>query len=183
MHRLSLVVRLLLLLIAAVAFPTAAAPLQADWQFRLLPGDAQGAAHPGLQQWRAAHVPGSVHTDLLAHGLIRDPYVGAAESELQWIGLADWEYRARFDVDAATLALPHAELRFDGLDTYAEVTLNGAPLLKADNAHRTWRARGWPAQGQRQHAGDRVPFAHPHPAAGRAGDAAQDRRQLPIALW
>ncbi|TGQ63786.1 glycoside hydrolase family 2 protein, partial [Mesorhizobium sp. M8A.F.Ca.ET.207.01.1.1] len=92
--------------------------LQAQWEFRMLPGDAQGAAHPGLQQWRAATVPGSVHTDLLAHALIRDPYVGAPEAELQWIGLAAWEYRARFDVDAATLAKPNAELRFDGLDTY-----------------------------------------------------------------
>ena len=141
MHRIPLVVRLLLLLIAASAFPATAAPLQAQWEFRMLPGDAQGAAHPGLQQWRTAKVPGSVHTDLLAHGLIRDPYVGAPEAELQWIGLADWEYRARFDVDAATLARPNAELRFDGLDTYAEVTLNGKPLLRADNAHRTWRAR------------------------------------------
>lgn len=88
MHRLSLVVRLLLLLIAASAFPATAAPLQAQWEFRMLPGDAQGAAHPGLQQWRAAKVPGSVHTDLLAHALIRDPYVGAPEAELQWIGLA-----------------------------------------------------------------------------------------------
>lgn len=141
MHRISNAVRLLLLMIALGAFPAGAAPLQAQWEFRLLPGDAQGAAHPGLQQWRAATVPGSVHTDLLAHELIRDPYVGAPEAELQWIGLADWEYRARFDVDAASLAKAHAELRFDGLDTYAEVTLNGKPLLRADNAHRTWHAR------------------------------------------
>jgi beta-mannosidase len=70
------------------------------------------------------------------------PVRRCAEAELQWIGLAAWEYRARFDVDAATLAKPHAELRFDGLDTYAEVSLNGKPLLRADNAHRTWRARG-----------------------------------------
>ena len=118
-----------------------AAPLQAQWNFRLLPGDAQLQAHPGMDAWKNATVPGSVHTDLMAAGLIADPYVGAAEAGLQWIGLADWEYRARFDVDAATLGRPHAELRFDGLDTFAEVRLNGQPLLKADNAHRTWRAR------------------------------------------
>ncbi|PZU19024.1 MAG: beta-mannosidase, partial [Stenotrophomonas sp.] len=118
-----------------------AAPLRAQWSFRLLPGDAQLQTHPGMDAWKQATVPGSVHTDLLAAGLIGDPYVGAAEAGLQWIGLADWEYRARFDVDAASLARPHAELRFDGLDTFAEVRLNGEPLLKADNAHRTWRAR------------------------------------------
>lgn len=132
---------LLLVLLAAWALPVAAAPLAADWSFRLLPGDARGAAHPGLQQWRPAQVPGAVHTDLLAHGLIPDPYVGAPEAGLQWIGLASWEYRARFDVDAATLARAHAELAFHGLDTFATVSLNGAPLLQADNSHRTWRAR------------------------------------------
>ena len=160
MHRLSLVVRLLLLLIAASAFPATAAPLQAQWQFRMLPGDSQGAAHPGLHQWRAAKVPGSVHTDLLAHALIRDPYVGAPEAELQWIGLAAWEYRARFDVDAATLAKPNAELRFDGLDTYAEVSLNGKPLQRTFLRHDEILAGGelrftmqaepnkdWPGQG------------------------------------
>jgi beta-mannosidase len=132
---------LLACLLCGVAGAALAAPLQAQWSFRLLPGDAQLQAHPGMDTWRAATVPGSVHTDLMANGVIGDPYVGAAEAGLQWIGLGDWEYRARFDVDAATLARPHAELRFDGLDTFAEVRLNGQPLLKADNAHRTWRAR------------------------------------------
>ncbi|MHC5149484.1 beta-mannosidase [Stenotrophomonas rhizophila] len=132
---------LMLVLLAAWALPVAAAPLAAEWSFRLLPGDARGAAHPDLQQWRPAQVPGAVHTDLLARGQIPDPYVGAPEAGLQWIGLADWEYRARFDVDATTLARAHAELAFEGLDTFATVTLNGQPLLQADNSHRTWRAR------------------------------------------
>ncbi|HBK45459.1 MAG TPA: beta-mannosidase [Xanthomonadaceae bacterium] len=132
---------LLLCALSVLAFAASAEPLQAQWSFRLLPGDAQLQAHPGLDAWREATVPGSVHTDLHAAGVIGDPYVGAAEAGLQWIGLADWEYRARFDVDAATLARRHAELRFDGLDTFAEVSLNGQALLRADNAHRTWRAR------------------------------------------
>ncbi len=132
---------LLLVLLAAWALPVAAAPLAAEWSFRLLPGDAQLRAHPQLAQWRAAQVPGAVHTDLLAQGVIADPYVGAPEAGLQWIGLADWEYRAQFDVDAATLARAHAELAFEGLDTFATVTLNGQPLLQANNSHRTWRAR------------------------------------------
>lgn len=132
---------LLLVLLAAWALPVAAAPLAAEWSFRLLPGDAQLGDHPQLAKWRAAQVPGAVHTDLLAQGLIPDPYVGAPEAGLQWIGLADWEYRAQFDVDAATLARAHAELAFEGLDTFATVTLNGQPLLKANNSHRTWRAR------------------------------------------
>lgn len=132
---------LLLLLVGSWVLPVTAAPLQAQWSFRLLPGDAQLRAHPQLAGWRNAQVPGAVHTDLLAQGQIPDPYVGAPEAGLQWIGLADWEYRAQFDVDAATLARAHAELAFEGLDTFATVTLNGQPLLQANNSHRTWRAR------------------------------------------
>jgi len=132
---------LLLGLMGSWGLPVAAAPLQAQWSFRLVPGDARLGAHPQLADWRTAQVPGAVHTDLLAQGLIPDPYVGAPEAGLQWIGLADWEYRAQFDVDAATLARAHAELAFEGLDTFATVTLNGQPLLQADNSHRTWRAR------------------------------------------
>ena len=127
MHRLPLVVRLLLLLIAASAFPVAATPLQAQWEFRMLPGDAQGAAHPGLQQWRAATVPGSV---LLAHELIRDPYVGApgrtAMDRPGRLGVPRPLRRGCGDAGQA-----NAELRFDGLDTYADVSLNGKPLLRA----------------------------------------------------
>ncbi|MET0891068.1 MAG: glycoside hydrolase family 2 protein, partial [Stenotrophomonas maltophilia] len=132
---------LLLLLVGSWVLPVTAAPLQAQWSFRLLPGDAQLRAHPQLAGWRTAQVPGAVHTDLLAQGKIPDPYVGAPEAGLQWIGLADWEYRAQFDADAATLARAHAELAFEGLDTFATVTLNGQPLLQANNSHRTWRAR------------------------------------------
>jgi beta-mannosidase len=126
---------------AAVA--NAAAPttrtLHDHWEFRLLPGDAQAAQHPRMRDWLPAQVPGEVHTDLLAAHLIPDPYLGAAEAGLQWIGLADWEYRARFDLDAGTLRRRHLDLVFEGLDTYADVTLNGNALLSTDNMHRRWR--------------------------------------------
>ncbi|HVI58644.1 MAG TPA: glycoside hydrolase family 2 protein [Luteimonas sp.] len=119
--------------------------LDDGWQFRLLPGTAAAGAHPRAAQWHDASVPGTVHTDLLAQALIPDPYVGAPEAGLQWVGLADWEYARSFDVDGATLAAARADLVFDGLDTFAEVWLNGAKVLDADNAFRTWRV---PVQGR-----------------------------------
>lgn len=151
---------LLCMLALLLSVPALAGTLDARWEFRLLPGGTQAAAHPEAAAWRPAQVPGSVHTDLLAQGLIPDPYVGAPEAQLQWIGLADWEYRASFDVPAASLARPHAELVFEGLDTFAEVELNGAPLLRADNAHRTWRAR---VEGRLQAQGNtlRIVFRSP----------------------
>src|SRR5690242_15346481 len=44
-----------------------------------------------------AEVPGCVHTDLLAAGLIPDPYLDGNEAELAWIGRTDWRYRTTFD--------------------------------------------------------------------------------------
>ncbi|WP_342114225.1 beta-mannosidase [Pseudoduganella sp. OTU4001] len=140
----------LLLVFAAIcaAAPSIAAPsaagrvvLDKGWTFRLLPGSAQQAAHPQTVKWRAAKVPGTVHTDLLAHKLIPDPYIGAPEAGLQWIGLADWEYQTRFDAAPAA----RSDLVFEGLDTFAEVWLNGEKLLDAENAFRTWRV---PVQGK-----------------------------------
>ena len=112
-------------------------PLDQGWTFRC---EAEGEANiPAPDSWREARVPGHVHTDLLRHGLIPDPYRGAPEAALQWIGLAAWTYRCQFDLPASALEHQRIELAFDGLDTFAEVSLNGSKLLQADNAFRQWR--------------------------------------------
>lgn len=138
-----------------------AAPAQAfsetridtGWQFRQLPASPQAGAHPRTLEWRAATMPGTVHTDLLAQALIQDPYVGAAEAGLQWIGLSDWEYRTRFDVPREALDDARSELVFEGLDTFAEVFVNGEKLLDADNFFRTWRV---PVQGKLRERGNEL---------------------------
>lgn len=84
-----------------------------------------------------ATVPGCVHTDLLANGKIGDPFFGEVEKEQQWIDKFGWEYRTLFTVDGA--ARQRLELVWKGLDTYADVLLNGAPILSANNMFREWR--------------------------------------------
>ncbi len=91
------------------------------------------------KEWKPARVPGTVHTDLLSNGLISDPFYGTNEHDLQWIDRKDWEYEASFDLDEVWFALPQIELVFDGLDTYADVTVNGVHALSADNMFRVWR--------------------------------------------
>ncbi len=92
----------------------------------------------GDSTWIPAHVPGTVHTDLLAAGRIPNPFVGDHEKDLQWIEDADWTYRTRFDADALLLSRSRVDLVFDGLDTYAEVLVNGRKVLTADNMFRRW---------------------------------------------
>ena len=119
--------------------------LDAGWQFRIAPGDVHAKDHPRTMQWSSATVPGSVQTDLMSLKLIPDPYWRDDEAKVQWVGLSDWQYRKRFNVDAATLARAHIDLVFDGLDTFADVYLNGHMILAADNMFRRWRvpAKAW----------------------------------------
>ena len=53
------------------------------------------------------------------------PSTGDHEAELGWIEDEDWIYRRDFDVDARLLDEAAVELVFEGLDTYADVALNG----------------------------------------------------------
>ena len=87
-----------------------------------------------------ARVPGTVHTDLMDNGIIGDPYYRTNEKNQQWIDKKDWTYETYFDVPQNILDNNQIELTFHGLDTYAEVFLNGERLLVADNFFRTWKA-------------------------------------------
>lgn len=87
-----------------------------------------------------AQVPGVIHLDLLRAGLIEDPYLDDNEALQSWIGLSDFSYRTTFALSAEALqSAEYHELEFDGLDTVAQVSLNGAPILSAANQHRSYR--------------------------------------------
>ena len=85
----------------------------------------------------AATVPGSVHTDLMAAGLIVDPYLDDNERLVAWIGACDWRYSTSFDWNDANHE--NTALVFDGLDTVARVELNGQLVAETRNMHRTYR--------------------------------------------
>jgi beta-mannosidase len=130
---------LLLLLAAHAAFAQTAASGRQSAKAKILLDSGWTFREAGKGVWHAANVPGCVHTDLLANKLIEDPFYRDNEPKLQWIGKTDWEYQTTFDVPADLLRREHVELVFEGLDTYATVTLNGSTLFEADNMFRTWR--------------------------------------------
>ena len=90
-------------------------------------------AQSGTDKWLPATVPGTVHQDLLNHELLPNPFFGTNEKKIQWVENEDWEYKTTFTVTGEQLARDAATMTFEGLDTYADVYLNGALLLKADN--------------------------------------------------
>jgi beta-mannosidase len=103
--------------------------LSGQWTFR----------QAGSNEWQPATVPGGVHTDLLALGKIPDPFVADHEKQVQWIGETDWEYCTTFQAAPELLNEARQFLVCDGLDTLAEVSLNGILLGKADNMYRQWK--------------------------------------------
>ncbi|WP_405507826.1 glycoside hydrolase family 2 protein [Streptomyces purpurascens] len=86
-----------------------------------------------------ASVPGCVHTDLLAAGVIPDPFLGQGESEVAWVGRRDWTYERELTGSSASSAQEQTDLVFDGLDTVAEISLDGRPLGTVRNMHRSYR--------------------------------------------
>ncbi|MDD4672779.1 MAG: glycoside hydrolase family 2 protein [Bacteroidales bacterium] len=89
-------------------------------------------------EWYPANIPGTIHTDLQDNRIIPDPFYGCNEQNLQWIGERSWIYKTQFYVDSATLSKKNIRLVFEGLDTYADVLLNGEKILQANNMHRRW---------------------------------------------
>ncbi|GAA2435829.1 glycoside hydrolase family 2 protein [Streptomyces macrosporus] len=85
-----------------------------------------------------AAVPGSAHLDLLAAGLIPDPYLDRAEEELVWTHRTDWRYTLAFETEAAGPE-ERVDLVFEGLDTVATIALDGTTLGGTANMHRSHR--------------------------------------------
>jgi beta-mannosidase len=83
-----------------------------------------------------ATVPGTVHTDLLAAGLIPDPYLDRNETDLDWIGRAVWVYERT--IDHSVTPGERTVLLFEGLDTIATVRVNGAVVATTRNMHRRY---------------------------------------------
>lgn len=89
-------------------------------------------------------VPSVVQQNLYDNGLIPHPYLGTVENQLLWISDHPWDYTLHFDADKELFEKENVELCFEGLDTYAEVSLNGYELFSADNQFREWKADAKP---------------------------------------
>ncbi|MDR3058672.1 MAG: glycoside hydrolase family 2 protein [Prevotella sp.] len=92
-----------------------------------------------LNNWYPATVPGVIHTDLMANGIIEDPFYRLNERSVQWVDKEDWMYETHFDVDSETFRKENIRLHFMGLDTYVHVYLNGESILEGDNMFREWK--------------------------------------------
>jgi beta-mannosidase len=105
--------------------------LDTGWRVREIA--APGIPEFAIPGWLPAQVPGHVHLDLMRAGVIPDPFQRLYERDVAWVAENDWEYETTFTVEEPLPAT--AYLLFHGLDTVAEITLNGEPLAQTDNMY------------------------------------------------
>ena len=87
----------------------------------------------GKGEWLPATVPGTVHQDLIDNDKLINPFFGMNEEKVQWVEKEDWQYKTTFILTKEQLQRQEAILNFEGLDTYADIYLNGSLLERTDN--------------------------------------------------
>ncbi|KAL4887339.1 glycoside hydrolase superfamily [Aspergillus karnatakaensis] len=110
-----------------MASPFQSSVLNHGWTFRDAADKKTEAWHP------VSSVPSVVHLDLLDSDLIPDPFIGLNEQEVEWVAHRDWVYRTAFPTPDKSSQAVRLSILFEGLDTFATVTLNETVILKSDN--------------------------------------------------
>ena len=92
----------------------------------------------GKAEWTPAIIPGSVYSDYMNAEKLDDPFWRDNEDSFYELMKNDFEYQCDFDISDGLFDKNHLILRCEGLDTLAEITLNGVTIGSTDNMHRTW---------------------------------------------
>lgn len=98
--------------------------------------DPSGITKIELPDSIPASVPGCIHTDLIAAGLIKDISIDGKEQDQFWIWKTDSQYSTILKQD---LSPQNKHLIFQGLDTIATVSINDNVVLVTKNMHRSYR--------------------------------------------
>lgn len=85
-----------------------------------------------------AFVPGDLYTDLLNSKRMDDPYYRDNELEALKLSEKEYEYVTTFSADRDEVEKERVLLRFEGIDTLAEIYLNEKIIGFANNMHRVW---------------------------------------------
>ena len=104
------------------------AEIHSGWQMR----------QAGWEEFLPASVPGSVYHDLMQNGKMDDPFWRDNFPKALKRMDHDYEYKTEFAADKALLRSDAVLLRFEGIDTVADVFLNGEKLGHTENMHRTF---------------------------------------------
>ncbi len=115
--------------------------LNSNWRFRLSGKTEKSAIDKSVKEklikFLPATVPGTIHTDLMANKIINDPFYADNELKLGWVAESDWVYETEFYLTEIEQTL--YDLVFEGLDTIAEIFLNGEIVGATNNMFLSYR--------------------------------------------
>lgn len=107
-----------------------------------------------LQTEREYHVrlPASVMNTLLDANEIADPFYRDNEEQALEVANKDYLFYKRFEVDQTLLAHEKVKITFHGIDTIAEITINGQKLATTENMHRIyeWNVKELLVEGENE---------------------------------
>lgn len=83
-------------------------------------------------------VPGTVISGLCAAGRLENPYYRENEYKVRELFWKDYQFVRSFVVECRLLEESEVNLVCEGLDTLAQVCINGKELASTDNMHRTY---------------------------------------------
>ncbi|WP_313256755.1 beta-mannosidase [Lacrimispora sp.] len=86
-----------------------------------------------------AKVPGTVYGTWLEYGAMEDPYWRDCEDKALAMMEAEYEYSLTVTLEKEVGECDVVWLLFEGIDTLADIWLNGHYLGHADNMHRAWQ--------------------------------------------
>ena len=108
--------------------------LNGTWNLKIIGKDRCLLPDSGIE----ATIPGSVYQALLDAGIIENPFYRDNELKILPLMDNDFEYSTEFELSREDLQMDGLLLRFDGIDTLADIFLNDELLGTAYNMHRIW---------------------------------------------
>ncbi len=108
--------------------------INGTWRLSISGKDAGLLPEGGID----AKVPGTVYGALLDQKLIPDPYYRDNELKVLPLMENDFCYTTSFPVNREQLDCDRLLLCFEGIDTLADIYINGKYIGSADNMHRVW---------------------------------------------
>ena len=94
----------------------------------------------GEGKWIPAVVPGSVYEDLLREGKMPDPFYRDHEADAKAVSEKDYVYRRSFQVSSDLLSMDSIQLECQGIDTIADISINGILVRHCENMHMVLEA-------------------------------------------
>lgn len=108
--------------------------LNGKWNLKIIGKDEKLLPEEGID----AGVPGSVYGALLKKGLIPNPFYRDNELSVLPLMENDFSFTRTFTVSKELLACDEVILHFEGIDTLADIYINGERTGSAYNMHRIW---------------------------------------------